>query len=218
MEQLGRELAVLTSSPFYDYRTKNQYLSVLGEGDLDAKLMFVGEAPGENEAKTGRPFCGAAGRILNELLASINLPRESVYITNVVKDRPPGNRDPLPDEVELYSPFLERQLEIIQPQVVIALGRISMAYLMTKFGLADKLAPISKLHGRAFRAKTASGQQIWFVALYPPAVATYRASQKQQLLDDFQVLKRLLEGQAPNLAGFSSAPFTPPKPKQKGLF
>ena len=79
--------------------------------------MFIGEAPGENEAKTGRPFCGAAGKILNQLLASVKINRQDVYITNIIKDRPPGNRDPLPEEIEIYAPFLDRQIKIIQPKI-----------------------------------------------------------------------------------------------------
>jgi len=90
---------------------------VIGEGSHFSKIMFVGEAPGRNEAKTGRPFCGAAGKILDDLLGSVAIKREDVYITNIVKDRPPQNRDPLPEEIDSYGPFLDRQIEIIQPKV-----------------------------------------------------------------------------------------------------
>src|SRR3989344_7238990 len=105
MKAIRDEVLGLTNSPLYIYRTDNKYFPVIGEGSHDAKIMVVGEAPGRNEAKTGRPFCGAAGQILDDLLASINIPRTDVYITNIVKDRPPSNRDPLPSEIELYAPF-----------------------------------------------------------------------------------------------------------------
>ena len=97
--------------------------------------MFVGEAPGKNEAKTGRPFCGAAGKILDNLLAHAGIERKNVYITNIVKDRPQQNRDPLPGEIKIYGPFLDRQIDIIQPKVIATLGRYSMDYIMRKFGL-----------------------------------------------------------------------------------
>ncbi|CAN5147840.1 hypothetical protein BH11PAT1_BH11PAT1_5670 [soil metagenome] len=98
----------LSTSPLYSYRKSQKYYPVLGEGNHDANLMFIGEAPGATEAKQGRPFCGAAGKILDELIKSIGLKRNDVYITNIVKDRPPQNRDPLPEEITAYSPFLDR--------------------------------------------------------------------------------------------------------------
>jgi uracil-DNA glycosylase len=101
----------LEESPLYDHREKNGYLPVIGEGDADARIMFVGEAPGKQEAETGLPFVGNAGRVLDRLLDSIDIAREDVYITNLVKDRPPGNRDPRPDEVDLYAPFLIQQID-----------------------------------------------------------------------------------------------------------
>ena len=101
----------LTESPLYQYRVDNGYYPVIGQGSHYAKIMFIGEAPGKNEAETGRPFCGASGRVLDELLASIDLKREDVYVTNIVKDRPPENRDPQKKEIELYSPFLVQQIE-----------------------------------------------------------------------------------------------------------
>src|SRR3989344_3019718 len=108
LKAIKDEILCLVSSPLYKERIKNKYFPVIGEGNHSAKIMFIGEAPGETEAKKGRPFCGAAGKRLDELIESIGLKREDVYITNVVKDRPPNNRDPSQAEIELYSPFLER--------------------------------------------------------------------------------------------------------------
>ncbi|HYF10492.1 MAG TPA: uracil-DNA glycosylase [Candidatus Paceibacterota bacterium] len=187
MRQIRDEVLALASSPLYSYRTENKYFPVIGEGSHDAKIMFVGEAPGRNEAKTGRPFCGAAGKILDELLASANIPREEVYITNIVKDRPPQNRDPLPEEIEAYGPFLDRQIEIIQPKVIATLGRYSMVYIMQKFGLENRLDTIGKLHGQAFTAAASYGD-ITILPLYHPASAIYNRELMGTLREDFQKL------------------------------
>ena len=103
MRKIKDEIVAAKDSPLYEYRIKNKYFPVIGEGSHSAKIMFIGEAPGKNEAETGRPFCGAAGHILDELLESASLDRKEVYITNVVKDRPPENRDPNPNEIEFYD-------------------------------------------------------------------------------------------------------------------
>lgn len=172
-------------------RARDKVKPVIGEGSHYAKVMFVGEAPGKNEAATGRPFCGAAGRVLDELFASIGMKREEVYVTNIVKDRPPGNRDPLPEEIELYAPFLIRQIAIIQPKVIATLGRFSMDYIFRTFGLSDVLLPISKMHGRAFAAKTEYGLTT-LLPLYHPAVAIYNPTTKGELKKDFALLKELI--------------------------
>jgi DNA polymerase len=151
--------------------------------------MFVGEAPGRNEAKTGRPFCGAAGKLLDELLSAAGVKREDVYITNIVKDRPPQNRDPLPEEIGAYGIFLDRQIEIIQPTVIATLGRYAMGYIMPKFGLTDQLEVISKMHGRVF-AGTASYGPITIIPLYHPAAAIYNQALKPTLLADFKILEQ----------------------------
>lgn len=193
-EQLKRikdEVVNLKESPLYKERIKNNAHPVIGEGSHFAKIMFVGEAPGKNEAEQGRPFCGASGRILDELLASIDLPRQSVYVTNIVKDRPTDNRDPLPNEIELYGPFLDRQIEIIQPKVIATLGRFSMVYVMKMFGLESQLEPISKMHGKSFDAKARFGS-LKIVPLYHPAVALYNGSTKSELIKDFKVLADLV--------------------------
>ncbi len=191
LKQIREELLHFENSPLYKYRVENKYYPVVGEGSHMAKIMFVGEAPGKNEAQTARPFCGQSGRILDEMLESIKLNRSDVYITNVVKDRPQENRDPLPEEIILYAPFLDRQIEIIQPKVIATLGRFSMGYVMNKFGLFDMLRPISEIHGKEFVASTSYGE-IHIVPLYHPAVALYNGSHKTTLLQDFQVLKKYI--------------------------
>lgn len=175
--------------PLYSERIKNKVYPVIGEGNHHAKIMFIGEAPGKNEAETGRPFCGAAGRILDELLESIGIPRKEVYITNIVKDRPPMNRDPLPHEIEAYAPYLDRQIEIIQPQIIATLGRFSMVYIVNKFGLSAQLKSISQMHGRTLEAKTSYGI-VKIIPLYHPAVAVYNGNMKEELKKDFEVLKQ----------------------------
>ena len=151
--------------------------------------MFVGEAPGRNEAKTGKPFCGAAGKILDELLESVGIDRKTVYVTNIVKDRPPENRDPSPDEIESYGPFLDRQIEIIQPKVIATLGRYAMGYIMKKFDLDLELEPIGQAHGKAYKAEASYGP-INIVTLYHPCVAVYNRKTLDTLKKDFEILKK----------------------------
>ena len=188
MKKIRDEVVELKESPLYKFRIENKNLPVIGEGSHFAKVMFVGEAPGRNEAKYGRPFCGRAGDILNELLESVEIKREDVYITNIVKDRPPQNRDPLPEEIKIYRPFLDRQIEIIQPKVIATLGRYSMYYIMPKFGLEFELEPISKNHGKIFDGEASYGA-VKVVPLYHPAVAVYNSHTKDILKKDFEVLK-----------------------------
>jgi uracil-DNA glycosylase family 4 len=185
------EVLALTDSPLYAERTKNGVYPVIGEGSHTAQIMLIGEAPGRNEAATGRPFVGAAGKILNELLESADIKREDVYITNIVKDRPPFNRDPLPEEIVAYGPFLDRQIDIIQSSVIVTLGRYAMGYIMEKFGLGSVLEPISRAHGKVYDAQASYGP-IKIVPLYHPAVAIYNSSTKDTLKADFQVLKKLV--------------------------
>lgn len=189
LKKIKEEVINFKKSPLYAERIKNKVFPVIGEGSHQAKIMFIGEAPGKNEAATGRPFCGAAGKILDQLLSSAEIKREEVYITNIVKDRPPFNRDPLPEEIAVYGPFLDRQIGIIQPKVIATLGRFSMAYIMQKMGLSEQLAPISKLHGKTFETKTSYGK-VKIVPLYHPAVAIYNQNTKEELKKDFQVLRQ----------------------------
>lgn len=169
-------------------RKKNGVFPVIGEGSHFAKIMFIGEAPGKNEAATGRPFCGAAGRILDELFASVGMRRDDAYITNIVKDRPPMNRDPLPEEIALYAPFLDRQIDIIEPKAIVTLGRFSMDYIFKKFNLENLLGPISLMHGKVFEVAASYGK-IKVIPLYHPAVAIYNPHSKGELVKDFALLK-----------------------------
>lgn len=177
--------------PLYAERVANKVFPVIGEGSHEAKIMFVGEAPGKNEAATGRPFCGASGRILDRVMEHIGFDRKTAYVTNLVKDRPPANRDPLPEEIAAYGPLLDRQIAAIRPTVVATLGRFSMAYVMEKCGLSAELQPISKIHGQVFEAKTGYGPT-FVVPLYHPAVAAYSPSMIEVLKKDAETLKSLL--------------------------
>ena len=191
LRKIRDEILNLTVSPLYEYRKKNKYFPVIGEGNHSAKIMFIGEAPGQKEAETGRPFCGAAGKILDELIESIGLKRGDVYITNVVKDRPPNNRDPSPVEIELYGPFLQRQIEIIKPKVIATLGRFSTKYILEKFGMPEADQSISVLHGKALDTIADFGP-IVIVPLYHPAVVLYNVNSRKVVEKDFEEIKNLL--------------------------
>jgi uracil-DNA glycosylase family 4 len=153
---------------------------VMGEGNPAAEVVFIGEAPGATEDKLGRPFVGAAGKFLDEMLASINLDRDDVYITNIVKYRPPGNRDPLPTEIEAFKPYLQQQLAAIAPKLIVFLGRHAMNVYFPQL-------KISQAHGRAFRK---NGQV--YMPLYHPAAALYNGGQREQLLTDFAAIPKVL--------------------------
>jgi len=173
----------------YKDRFANKYSPVVGEGNHQAKIIFVGEAPGLQEAKTGRPFCGTAGKILDELLESIGLKREEVYICNILKCRPPGNRNPQKEEIEACVPYLERQIEIIKPEVICSLGNYSTAFIMKKYGLKDQIQGISKIRGKIFQSKSLF-ENIEIIPLYHPAVVTYNSNMREILKKDFQILKK----------------------------
>jgi len=189
LKNIKEEILNLKKSPLYKYRLENKYFPVIGEGNHDAHIMFVGEAPGESEAKTARPFCGRSGKLLDELLVSIGVDRKLVYVTNLVKDRPQDNRDPLPDEIALYGPFLDRQIEILKPKIIATLGRHSMKYVFEKYGIGNLLNVISKIHGQEFIGQASYGN-VTIVALYHPAVALYNGSMKPVLLADFKTLEK----------------------------
>ncbi len=189
LKKIKEEVMALDKSPLYSERIKNKVFPVIGEGNHDAAIMFIGEAPGKAEAASGRPFVGASGKILTKLLEEIGLKREEVYITNIVKDRPPENRDPQPEEIEIYGPFLDRQINIIQPRVIATLGRFSMIYIMNKFSLQSELLPINQMHGKNFEAVTSYGK-INIIPLYHPAASIYNQSLKEVLKEDFKILKK----------------------------
>lgn len=153
---------------------------VFGDGSADADIVFIGEAPGKNEDEQGLPFVGAAGKFLNEMLAGIGLERKDIYITNIVKYRPPNNRDPLPAEKQEFLPFLRAQLEVIKPKLVVTLGRHSMDSLLP--GLT-----ISRCHGQPKRY-----QGLVYLPLFHPAAALYNGGMRQTLIDDFNKIPKIL--------------------------
>lgn len=170
------------------YRLRNN--PVFGEGAKTAAIMFIGEAPGFHEDKQGRPFVGKAGKILDELLASIDLKREDVYVTNIIKCRPPNNRNPEPHEIESCSEYLDAQIEVISPKILVPLGNFAFHYLCKKYGLnAEK---ISSVHGKMLKKTTLFGT-IFIVPMYHPAVATYNPTKKAVLLEDMSVLLQILK-------------------------
>lgn len=148
--------------------------------------MFIGEAPGFHEDRLVRPFVGQAGKLLDKLLAGIGWPREVVYITNIVKRRPPENRDPLPEEIEKYKPYLTRQIEIIDPKLIVTLGRFSMAYFLPD-------AKISRDHAVPSVVSTKEGETVLVVPLYHPAAALRSTQVLKELEEDFKKLPELLK-------------------------
>lgn len=154
---------------------------VFGEGNPDADLLFIGEAPGKKEDHEGKPFVGAAGRFLNEMLEMIGLERQNVYITNIVKYRPPQNRDPLLEEKQAFLPYLQKQISIIKPRLIVTLGRHSMECFLP--GLQ-----ISQVHGQLRRL---AGQL--YLPLFHPAAALYNGGLRSALIEDFQRIPSLLE-------------------------
>jgi uracil-DNA glycosylase len=162
---------------------KSRKNAVPGEGPVDAKIVFVGEGPGQNEDEQGRPFVGAAGKLLTELLKSIGLTRSEVFITNIVKCRPPGNRAPRKSEIESCNPYLISQIRLMKPRIVCALGTPAIATLLGKEFSA------TRVHGRPM-----SKGDMTILPMYHPAAALYDASLKEVLASDFRILKDLLTG------------------------
>jgi len=159
---------------------------VPGEGNVNAEIMFIGEGPGENEDKQGRPFVGAAGKFLDDLIAIIEKKREEVFIANILKCRPPGNRDPLPEEVEACWPWLVEQIKTIKPKLIVLLGR----HAMERFLPNQK---ISKIRGQALRREVPEiGKQVFYV-MYHPAAALYQGSLREVLISDFKKIPKVLE-------------------------
>lgn len=150
---------------------------VMGAGNLDAEIVFIGEAPGKNEDEQGVPFVGASGKFLDEMLASVQLRRDDIYITNIVKFRPPNNRDPLVSEKKAFWPYLVMQLQIINPKVIVTLGRHSMEFFLPGATIAD-------VHGRPHQV-TLGDRQVTLVPLYHPAAALYNGSLRTTLISDF---------------------------------
>jgi uracil-DNA glycosylase family 4 len=197
LEQLEEAVHSCTLCSLHQGRTQ----AVPGEGPLSADIMFIGEGPGFHEDRQGRPFVGAAGKFLEELLASIGMTREQVYIANVVKCRPPGNRDPLPDELSACEPYLERQIQLIKPRVIVTLGRFSMYRYFPG-------AAISKIHGQPKRVGNAM-----VVPMFHPAAALHQPKWRPLVEADFKKLPGLIT-EAENYG--DDAP--PPQAQQLSLF
>jgi uracil-DNA glycosylase family 4 len=183
---------------------------VFGEGNINCQVMFIGEAPGANEDRVGRPFVGRGGQLLDEMIRSIGWKREDVYITNIVKRRPPENRDPLPNEIEAYKPYLTKQIEIINPKMIVTLGRFAMNYFLP-------LAKITNDHGKAMLV---DGRMVFPV--YHPAAALRATQMKEVFQADFQKIPRILSGEVAmvEIGSAFAKPNAPAKeqPKQAGLF
>ncbi|MBC8448929.1 MAG: uracil-DNA glycosylase [Chloroflexi bacterium] len=177
LETLNRQITACQRCPLGRMRNR----AVPGEGPADAQIMFIGEAPGFHEDRQGRPFVGAAGKFLDELLASINMKREDVFIANVIKCRPPGNRDPQPDEIAACRPYLDKQIDLIQPRIIITLGRFSMARYFPG-------ASISRIHGQPKR----SGGRI-FYPMFHPAAALHQPRWRPLIEEDMKRIPELLE-------------------------
>ncbi len=197
LEVVAAEVAVCTDCKLHLSRK----LAVPGEGPADAELMFIGEGPGFHENEQGRPFVGAAGNFLEELLASIGLSREEVFITNIVKCRPPGNRDPQAVEIEACSGYLERQTRSLNPKVIVTLGRFSMARFFPN-------TRISAIHGKARRI----GNRL-VVPMYHPAAALHQPSLRKTIQADFARLPELIGREGPPMRAEE-----PPDMEQLSLF
>jgi uracil-DNA glycosylase family 4 len=176
LEALHQQIRVCTQCKLRSGRTH----AVPGEGPEQADVMFIGEGPGFHEDKQGRPFVGAAGQFLEELLSSINLKRGAVFITNVVKCRPPANRDPEPDEIEACRGYLDRQIELIQPKMVVTLGRFSMARYFPN-------AKISQIHGQPKKM-----EGVIYYPMYHPAAALHQPSLRRTVQEDMKRIPQLL--------------------------
>jgi DNA polymerase len=189
LEKISEEVEVCRTCSLAQSATR----PVPGNGDPNAEIMMVGEAPGYWEDQKGIPFVGPAGKLLDELLASIDLNREKVFVTNVLKHRPPDNRDPLPEEVKVCQPFLERQINIIQPKVIITLGRFALYHFLP-------LGKISRDHGQGKIIEYA-GRRLIFIPMFHPAAALRAGEVDRQLREDFkkvpQEIARLEKTQNP---------------------
>ncbi|MBI1802062.1 MAG: uracil-DNA glycosylase [Chloroflexi bacterium] len=197
LADLYAEIKACKACDLHQRRTQ----AVPGVGPLDARIMFIGEAPGVNEDKKGEPFVGNAGQFLNQLLALAGLKREAVYITNIVKSRPPENRDPLPQEIAACKPWLDRQLELIKPQVIVTLGRYSMARWFPG-------ASISQIHGTPRKVGPAT-----VIPMFHPAAALHQPKYKELIEADFRKLPKILA----DLASVKEAEKPKDDPKQLSL-
>ncbi|NOR85938.1 uracil-DNA glycosylase [archaeon] len=165
---------------------KTRIKPITDGGNLDAEVMFIGEAPGYNEDLTGKAFIGKAGEILNKLLKSIDLPREDTYITSIVKCKPPYNNDPTDEHITACKPYIDRQISIIRPKVIVPLGRFACAFIFEKYGL--KKERISEVHGKTYTVNSLFGC-IKIIPQYHPSVACYNVNMMDTLLEDFKAVR-----------------------------
>jgi len=184
LEELEKQISECKKCDLYKTRTN----PVVGGGSQDAEIMFVGEAPGFNEDKQGKPFVGQAGNILDQLLKSIGMSREDIYVTNILKCRPPGNRNPQEEEINSCAHYLDRQIELIKPKVICCLGNFAIKFILKKFNLDKEIQGASKIHGKVLKVSTLDGQ-IKIIAMYHPAVATYNMNMFNILKEDFEKIK-----------------------------
>ena len=191
LDAVAKEVVVCVKCPLW----KNRKKAVPGEGNPESPIMFIGEAPGQSEDIEGKPFVGAAGKFLETLLSEIGLSRDEVFIGNIVKCRPPRNREPMPSEIQTCTPYLDRQIRIIKPKFIVTLGNHSTAYIFSKANLL--FSSITKTHGNFFQA-TILDMQITIFPTFHPAAALYSAKYKEALQRDFQLLKKELSGHATN--------------------
>ncbi|MDY6965820.1 MAG: type-4 uracil-DNA glycosylase [Halobacteriota archaeon] len=188
MEEVERSIRDCKKCSLHQTRTN----PVVGAGSIDTNIVFIGEAPGRNEDLRGEPFVGAAGKILEELLTSIGLKREDVYIANILKCRPPDNRNPKKEEILACTPYLDDQIRIIDPGIIATLGNFASNYIMEEFSIPSE--SIGKIHGRVFEVGNLCSQ-IVIIPLYHPAAAVYNPNLKYVLKEDFRVLDDILRKQ-----------------------
>ncbi|MBX5327830.1 MAG: type-4 uracil-DNA glycosylase [Candidatus Bathyarchaeota archaeon] len=186
LETIAAEVIICQKCPL----SKTRKNAVPGEGNPNTQVMFIGEAPGYWEDIKGRPFVGDAGKFLDSLLSEIRFSREDVFIGNVLKCRPPGNREPQPSEVQACTSYLDRQIKAIQPRILVTLGNHSTAYIFSKSGLA--FTSITKVHGK-FYDVSLLGMKVTVFSTFHPAAALYHPKYKQQIIEDFKLLKERLE-------------------------
>jgi uracil-DNA glycosylase family 4 len=188
LKAIRSDLMAATDSPLYSVRQANRFFPVLGDGNPDATLLFISEAPGLNEAREGRPFFGQAGAVLNEMLETIGLTREQVYVTNFVLDYLGEKREPTAAELAYYAPFVERIFAVIQPAAIIAMGGVAARALLTRFQQPEAKHKISQIHGKLMPVQAEWGT-VHIVPTYHPAAVLYSASWKTWLREDFQKLR-----------------------------
>jgi uracil-DNA glycosylase family 4 len=189
LKAIRLDLMNATDSPLYELRQAKRHFPVLGDGNPDASLLFISEAPGVNEAKEGRPFFGQAGAVLNEMLDSIGLHREDVYVTNFVLDYLGAKREPTREEIAYYAPFVDRVLDVVRPTVIVAMGGTAARVLLTRFDQPEARDKISQIHGKLMPVEAPWGGALHIVPTYHPAAVLYSASWKAWLREDFQKLR-----------------------------